>query len=707
MEIWEIFEKSFFDYKDQKIVIYGIGDQTRFIIEKLRQYHIVGVLDGIKKGGTIYGVPILDETLLSKKQADMVVIVARSSNIGIILKRIAHISINSGISVFDIQGNNLLNRKIRKNWQSIRLPDREELLQRIRGADIVSFDVFDTLIMRKLLFSTDTYELMKNYDESVPEDFPENRIRCERGLMQKTSSPSIQMIYDELKRTYEWTDQQKEYYCNLEYDTDRKCMALRDDIYTIYQECCRMDKKIYLITDMYYTKNQICGLLDRFDIRQYEDVLVSCEEKTSKSERLFDVYLKMEPEGKKLHIGDEEEADILPAQARGIDVFHILSARRMLELSCYHELETYADSLPERVVAGCFASRIFNSPFEMKGQKGLIKNKKDYGYLFIGALALKFCLWMMERATREGIDTILFSSRDGYIVKKVYEYLKTNCFDKIKLPDAVYLYASRAAYVSMSLYCEEDIKFAYELAYDGSPEEMLKARFKLSENEIERYDEIKDQDHWEYIRKHSDKILEKAALHRTYFYEYIEKNHILFGEKNAYFDFVSSGTCQWCLQKVIGQSLKGYYFSYVDSKYTRDILDIDELFHNQFGCINDSFLCNHYLFLENIFTSDEPTVKEFDHEGNVMFMPETRAKTQLEEIAEIHEGIMEFVRDVAAILNKRLNGTFKKEIPDKLFEYVLDRNTEYRINMEVKGILADEFCHRALDADAILGNINF
>ena len=220
MEIWEIFDKAFSGCMDQKIIIYGIGEQTGHIIERLRQYHIVGVLDGIKKDGTIYGVPILDETSLSKKQADLVVIVARSSNIGIILKRIARICRNSGIRVFDIQGNDLLNRNIQKEQQLVLLPDREALLQKIREADVVSFDIFDTLIMRKTLFSTDTHELMKNYDECVPEDFPENRIRCARELMREESSPSIRMIYDELKKAYGWTDLQTEYYCNLEYDTD-------------------------------------------------------------------------------------------------------------------------------------------------------------------------------------------------------------------------------------------------------------------------------------------------------------------------------------------------------------------------------------------------------------------------------------------------------------------------------------------------------
>lgn len=707
MEVWEVFDRSFSRYKDQKIVLYGIGVHTGQIIEKLKQYRIAGVLDGIKKDGVIYGVPILDEKRLSKKQADMVVIVARSSNIGIILKRIAKICADSGIDILDIQGNHLLKREAAEERRPVCLPDRNGLLQKIREADVVSFDLFDTLILRKLLFHTDVYELMKKYDGSIPGDFAENRIKCERELMRERSSPDICEIYEELKKTYGWTNRQKEYYRGLEYDTDCKCMELRRDVFALYQECRRMDKKIYLITDMYYTKEQIIGLLDRFHIRQYEDVLVSCDKKTSKSERLFDIYLEREPNGKKLHIGDDEEADILPARMRGIETCHILSARRMLESSCYRELEFCADSLLEKAAAGCFIAKVFNSPFEMKDGKGIIRRKKDYGYQFIGPLVLKFCLWLIEKVRGADIKTILFSSRDGYIIKKAYEYLKENCFPEEKLPDAVYLYASRMAYVSMSLYGEEDIRFAYGLAYDGRPEEMLRERFKLSEEEIEEYDKEKYPDAWDYIKKHSDRILKKSVLYREHFLEYILANHIEINERSAYFDFVSSGTCQQCLQRVIRQPLKGYYFSYVDSKYTRDALGIEELFHNRFGCVNDSFLCNHYLFLENIFTSAEPTLKEFDAQGNAVFMGESRTEGQLEEIVEIHGGIMEFVRDIAGVLNGNLAGGFKKEIADRMFAYVLDKNTEYRVDMEVNGILADEFCRRTLDADAILGKIDF
>ncbi len=703
MEIWEIFDQSFRSYKKRNIVIYGIGENTKLILEHVSQYQIVGLLDGVLKSGTVYGIPLLNEDSLSKDKVDMIVIIARSSNFGIILKRIARICEEQGIKVCDIQGKNLLKRDDTGSEPRLSSPDRNVLLKKVKVADIVSFDLFDTLIVRKLLFPTDVFEVMKCYDSDLPEDFSEKRVLCERKMMQGKKIPTIRGIYQELQKRYGWTDKQKERYAELEYRTDCKCMILRADMYEIYQECLALGKKVYIISDMYYTKEQIREILKKFHISQYADIFVSCESGTSKSDHLFDIYLEKESQGKKLHIGDDEEADILPAKLREIDTFSIMSSRKMLECSSYARLELYADSILERVMVGCFIAKMFNSPFDLQEGKGMIRDKQDYGYLFIGSLVLTFCLWIIGHVKKEDVDNILFSARDGYIVKKVYEYLKTSCAAGEALPSATYSYASRAAYVSMSIFDEEDLRFAYDLAYDGAPEEMLRERFRLSEEEIEEYRASQYQDDWEYIARHLEKIRKVASHFRENFFKYLFKNKIEINQYTVYFDFVSSGTCQRCLENVIGKSLKGYYFSYIHNKYTHTALDVEELFHNQFGYINNSFLCDHYLFLENIFSSPEPTLKGFDDDGRALFLRESRTTQQLKEIEEIHEGILAFVRDVVAVLNGQLEGDLKKEIADEMFSYVLKRNTRYLVDMEINGELEDAFCRRTLDTSAILG----
>lgn len=130
MEIWEIFDKSFTPYRKRNIAIYGIGENTKYIVEHLPQYQIAGLLDGVQKSGNKYGIPILNEAFLSKDMVDMVIIVARSSNVGIILNRIARICMEQGIDVFDIQGTNLLKRDDTGTKPRVSAPDKKALLKK-------------------------------------------------------------------------------------------------------------------------------------------------------------------------------------------------------------------------------------------------------------------------------------------------------------------------------------------------------------------------------------------------------------------------------------------------------------------------------------------------------------------------------------------------------------------------------------------------
>lgn len=701
--VWEIFDKNFSGKKNKKIAIYGIGENTKTILAKAKSYQIVGLFDGIKKGGCIYGFPILDLEDISKKDIDMIVIVARSSNVGVILNRIARFCIDKQIEVYNIQGTDLLNANIDSEFSSTYFLNKEILLDKIEKADVISFDIFDTLIMRKVWFPADIFEFMVKRYDTIPEDFPQKRVACERILLK--NNPDIFEIYSELQKIYLWNEKEKDRILELEWKTDRESMILRDAVYDIYRLCCEMGKKVYFISDMYYSKEMIKNILYSFEITDFEDIFVSCQMKTSKSEELFDRYLESVRGKNWLHIGDDDAADIFPAQQRGIDTYHLFSGRQMLEESRYKKVGIYATSSLEKLVIGHFISRMFCNPFAYDNGRGIISNSKDYGYIFIGPLVLKFCLWMIENAADRQIEKILFSARDGFIFKIAYDYLCQHMRGGEELPQSVYFYASRMAFVNISLFDEKDIRFAYELAYDGTPQDMLSERFRLDKEMIIPYDSNIYDTEWSYIKAHMPQILKKAEQCRKNFKKYLKKNHIILSDKMGYFDFVSSGTCQKCLQRTINKKVKGLYFSYIYNKNTYLALDIDELFHNEFGCVSNQFICNHYLFLENIFSSYEPTLKEFDADGNPVFLEEERTLEHIQELKEIHSGIMEFLQDIVSFLNGNLNDDFDETIADMMFSYILKRNTTYLIDMKINGKLIDAFCKRILDANDILGEV--
>ena len=98
----------------------------------------------------------------------------------------------------------------------------------------------------------------------------------------------------------------------------------------LFDMAIKADKEVYIVSDMYLTKDIIEKLLDKNGIRGYKDVLVSSEYKTSKTQNLFDV-LKSKSDGDSyLHFGDDYDADYISAKMRGIDTFPIKSAIDML-----------------------------------------------------------------------------------------------------------------------------------------------------------------------------------------------------------------------------------------------------------------------------------------------------------------------------------------------------------------------------------------
>ena len=84
----ELFDKFFSDVKDKRIVIYGLGSLTRLIVDNKREYNFVGLLDNSKKDGQIFGIPVLDERNLELYNIDVIIIVARPSNVKLIYRRI-------------------------------------------------------------------------------------------------------------------------------------------------------------------------------------------------------------------------------------------------------------------------------------------------------------------------------------------------------------------------------------------------------------------------------------------------------------------------------------------------------------------------------------------------------------------------------------------------------------------------------------------
>ena len=156
MEKMEKMENKFSDINNKKILIYGTGKVAEhLLIEMSHNYRIVGIIDRIKFCGEKCGFPILMWDDLRPGTADVIVIAAPQRYYHEIYQRIVEKCFSFGIQIYGANGENLTRYfGLGINpYQDFKYYEKsaEELGRILKGYDVVSFDIFDTLIMRKTL----------------------------------------------------------------------------------------------------------------------------------------------------------------------------------------------------------------------------------------------------------------------------------------------------------------------------------------------------------------------------------------------------------------------------------------------------------------------------------------------------------------------------------------------------------------------------
>ena len=636
------FKENFEKHKNKRIVIYGLSYGTKLIVENFPDFNICGLMDGYRTDGSIYEKKILSYQEVIALQIDMIIIVARPNITELIRNRIAAFCKKNSIVLFSADGKklNIKMNKLDNEYFSI---SRELLQNKIDTYDIISFDVFDTLLMRKTLQPKDIFSLVEvraMKEKNIQCAFEKNRILAEQNLL-ASFIPNYLQIYNELQFITGISDDEKEYLMDLELRIESQMLIPRKEMVRVFDYAKSRNKKIYLISDMYLSSNWIGNQLKKAGIIGYDELMISNEYSTSKGQNLFNVFIHKVKDKKILHIGDSEAFDIMAAQRNGIDNFRILSAYDMLQISVYKEVLYEIVDLTGRLQVGYFISRIFNSPFALfeSDGKGRVKTGRDIGYIYMAPIITDFLLWLANKIKDKKSARVLFSARDGYLIDKLYGILRKK-ESLIKLREGLYFLTSRILCISASLFNEDDILWSMNNTFSGSPEELLKKRYFLTEGEIEYFDPNKYSSISQYILAHKKAILSKSAEIREKYMEYISGLGLNGDDDLIFFDFVSTGTCQLCLSRLLNADLKGYYFYRFN---TMDIAKQKLLIEAPYT--SEGILAANSLLLECILTSFVPTVKGFDSSGKPVYLEERRTEEELCYIKEVQDGIVEYFED--------------------------------------------------------------
>ena len=306
-------------------------------------------------------------------------------------------------------------------------------------------DIFETLISRYTatptgIFSVMQYLLMHRTEIQLPVLIKNNffyfRKNAEVDARRLYKDANIFQIYDVMSESVYLDEKQKEYFINLELETEKTYSFLIDDNVSKLKEHALKEEQTALISDMYLKENMIRSLLASKDcFFEKEPIFVSCEYNCGKANGLFQsVYNAFDVTDAMLnswnHYGDNYQADVKAAKKHGINGI-CFDYPSMLDW----EKDFFCESdLGFQLLCGASKNARIGKedsiPFNIGCSIGV-------GILY------PFVYESIQTAIRLDFNDIYFIARDGFILKDI----ASKIIEKNKFNVRVhYIYSSRVAW---------------------------------------------------------------------------------------------------------------------------------------------------------------------------------------------------------------------------------------------------------------------
>ena len=291
----------------------------------------------------------------------------------------------------------------------------EQLAARLAAYDVVTFDVFDTLLLRPLARPEDAFYLL-GARLGYP-DLRRLRIQAEEEARRRKelAAGSREVTLEEIwavlaPETGLSPEEGMAAERRLEFDL---CRA-NPYFLPVVAALRRQGKTLAVLSDMYLEEETVAALLDRCGFGTFAACLVSGERGCSKSGGgLYRLARKLLGPGRACaHVGDDPWADQRQAEAAGWAAFPYRNVHRAGAPYRAEDMSPIVGSL----YRGLVNMRLHNGA-------ELHSWAWEYGYVYGGLFAVGYCRFV-ERLRREiGADRLLFLSRDGAVLLRVYQRL--------------------------------------------------------------------------------------------------------------------------------------------------------------------------------------------------------------------------------------------------------------------------------------------
>ncbi len=347
----------------------------------------------------------------------------------------------------------------------------DALAEKLMGYEVISFDVFDTMIYRYVARPTDVFYFIGNSLGCV--DFRRLRIEAEKTVRKEklklsgSAEVNLDEIAEELEKS---TGISKTLLINAELEAEKALCYPNPYMKRVWDILRAEGKALIILSDMYLGENNIRELLEicGYDTSDTE-IMVSCDLLKSKADgSLYTLLKKLKCKCRSFaHIGDNENSDIINAKKAKITAFKCIN--------------------PDKKGSKYRTNKM--SPIQQSVWAGLV-NKKMYselnsydryfnsGYNYCGILIYGFCSFIERLTEKSKLKKILFCGSGKDILKNIYDkyfnhpdtetinepsaeasdrsVLKVSIFDE-EASDAICFYNSRESTENTDCYIEDGI----------------------------------------------------------------------------------------------------------------------------------------------------------------------------------------------------------------------------------------------------------
>ena len=559
---------------------------------------------------------------------------------------------------------------------------------------VLSLDVFDTLIWRRVPEPTDIFYRVgcslrdSNLlaEQVTVTQFAHLRVAAEKAARAKaeakTGSREILLvdIYAALPE-HIWLDQDSAVTAaSREVSIEAESMVLDHDVIDLMDVAKGADVRVVLTSDTYFMRDELTGFLINAGLaedRIPETLYISNEQGRPKWRDLFDhvlADLSVAPE-QLVHVGDNVDADVAPCVARDISyVFYDkwIGLPRTLKRELPKEVAKRADWIMAGGDAGLTGLR------SRLAQRAPIDLPDDhhaywsYGAATLAPLFTAYASWVVETAVKHKDATVFGIMREGRFLARLVSHLSQALGQDVD-PGEVWL--SRRAVVRAALWPDDLSLLAQAVSYcPGPTSDDVLAQLGLSRADLAGV--FKDPNLFDIhaaggmeafltgVSRSDDlqsKLTQFSALRRQKLLSYL-KSVLGAGIKPhaIVLDLGYAGTIQTVLQRIIERegldiTLTGFYVA-INSKGRDNVLAGTDL-----RCLVDGDGYNSDLtrllertpdILEHACMCPEGSLDDFDENGQPDLLPSQRPASQIAQMEAMQDGILAGAGAILDVLGK-------------------------------------------------------